>query len=128
MNTKSTMLPRVVYQMSVNGALIVGSYAKFLCGEKDIEPNDFDLIVPIEKWQIIALLIPKNAKPNKFGGWRFMVKEYNGDEMVEVDVWPGSLYDYLATCKTKYGGSVCAVDFINNRVFKSEFLKGEQNV
>lgn len=40
------MLPRVVYQMCVHGAYIVGSYAKKLAGE-DIESNDYDLLVPI---------------------------------------------------------------------------------
>ena len=121
---KSTqMIPRTVYQMTVNGALIVGSFAKYLCGEEEIEPNDFDLLVPYEKWEVVSLLIPDTAKLNKFGGWRFEVQAYGSDEMVEVDVWPGSLMDYLSKCKTKYGGSVCAVDFINNRSFRSEFIQ-----
>lgn len=111
------LLPRTVYQMCVHGALIVGSYAKYLVGE-DIEPGDFDLLVPMEKWQTIALMIPDTAKPNKFGGWRFEVPSKDGP-MVEVDVWPGTLYSYLSECRTKYGGSVYAIDYINNRVFSS---------
>ena len=50
------MLPSKVYQMCVHGAYIVGSYAKWLSKEyaKDqINPNDFDLLVPLEKWQTI---------------------------------------------------------------------------
>ena len=114
------MLPRVVYQMCVHGALIVGSRAKAMAGHDNVEnPNDWDLIVPFDKWQVIALLIPQDAKPNKFGGWRFEVESFDGDWLEEVDVWPGSLETYLSTCKTKYGGAVCAVDFINNRVFES---------
>ena len=110
------MLPRTVYQMCVHGALLVGSYAKKLCGE-EIETNDYDLLVPLECWQTIALLIPMDAKPNKFGGWRFKL-----DDGTEVDVWPDTLHNYLNNCKTKYGGRVCAVDFINNKSFYMEYL------
>lgn len=115
------LLPRTVYQMCVHGALIVGSFAKHLTGEKDIEPNDFDLLVPLENWQTIALLIPEDARPNKFGGWRFMVDNHGTE--VEVDVWPDNLYNYLSTCKTKYGGAIVAVDYINNKVFSQTPLK-----
>lgn len=114
------MLPRVVYQMCVHGALIVGSRAKKMACDTDITPDDWDLIVPYDKWPIIALLIPQDARPNKFGGWRFEVESFDGDWMEEVDVWPGDLFTYLSTCKTKYGGAVVAVDFINNRMFSSE--------
>lgn len=114
------LLPRTVYQMCVHGAFIVGSYAKKLCGE-DIATNDYDLLVPLEKWQIIALMIPEDAKPNKFGGWRFTEKGK------EIDVWPDTLHNYLNNCKTKYGGRVCAVDYINNKVFCAEPLVEQQN-
>lgn len=115
------MLPRVVYQMCVHGALLVGSRAKALAErDKDITPNDWDLLVPFDKWQVIALLIPQDARPNKFGGWRFEVESFDGDWLEEVDVWPGSLETYLRECKTKYGGAVVAVDFIHNKMFTSE--------
>jgi len=71
------LLPRVVYQMSVHGAYVVGSFAKKLCGE-NIDTNDFDVLVPLERWQTIALLIPETAKPNKFGGWRLAVRNRPG--------------------------------------------------
>lgn len=115
------MLPRVVYQMCVHGALIVGSYAKYLVGE-DVVPQDYDLLVPLAKWQTIAMLIPETAKPNKFGGWRFMTDAKDEADQpieVEIDVWPGILEEYLSQCRTKHGGAVVAVDFINNRVFSS---------
>lgn len=113
---KKSLLPRVVYQMCVHGALIVGSYAKFLMGE-DVETNDFDLLVPLEKWQTIALLIPETAKPNKFGGWRFEDEKGN-----EIDVWPDTMHNYLKNCKTKYGGKVYAVDYIANKAYCSMFI------
>lgn len=114
----SKLLPRTVYQMCVHGALIVGSQAKRMMGE--LEPSydsDWDFLVPYDVWQTIALLIPENATPNKFGGWRFTTDK--GDE---VDVWPGSIVKYLTECKTKYGGSVYAVDYIGNRVFSSSVV------
>jgi hypothetical protein len=112
------MLPRLVYLMCVHGALIVGSKAKWFTGDIADPGNDYDLLVPLEKWQTIALLIPDTAKPNKFGGWRFKDEKDN-----EIDVWPDTLENYLRNCKTKYGGEVAAVDFINNRVFTCSFLK-----
>lgn len=108
---RNDLLPRIVYQMCVHGALIVGSQAKRLVGE-NINGSDYDLLVPLEKWQTIALLIPDKAKPNKFGGWRFTTQDD-----VEIDVWPDSLHNYLANCRSKYGGAVYAVDYINNKVY-----------
>jgi hypothetical protein len=121
-NKTIELLPRVVYQMCVHGALLVGSYAKYITGE-DIEPNDYDLLVPHHAWQTIALLIPEDARPNKFGGWRFLVDAKDADGHAceaEVDVWPGLLEEYLSQCRTKHGGAVKAVDFINNRVFSAQ--------
>ena len=37
----------------------------------------------------------------------------------EIDVWPGSLQEYLRDCKTKYGGAVYAVDYVHNVVYSS---------
>ena len=108
------MLPRVVYQMCVHGALIVGSQAKRLMGE-DLASNDWDLIVPHGKWQVVSLLIPQDAKLNKFGGLRF-----KDDKDNEIDVWQGDVQDYLGSCKTKHGGRVYAVDYINNKAYSSE--------
>jgi len=112
------LLPRIVYQMCVHGGLIVGSQAKKLAGEDiDGDPNDWDVLVPLEKWQTLSLLIPSDARPNKFGGWRFTVE---GDE---IDVWPDSVINYLSNCKSTRGGRVIAMDFINNRIFSSQFVE-----
>lgn len=106
----------MVYQMCVQGALIVGSYANYLLGE-DITPGDFDLLVPLEKWQTLAWLIPQTAKPNNFGGWRFQVPHEGQD--VTVDVWPGTVVDYLVQCRSKHG-TVYVLDYINRRVFSTQ--------
>ncbi len=111
------LLPRLVYLMCVHGALIVGSQAKRLMGE-DIDGNDYDLLVPLDKWQTIALMIPRDAEPNKFGGWRF-----TDDKGNEIDVWPDTLQNYLMNCKTKYGGKVYAVDYIHNKAYCAQFIK-----
>ncbi len=113
------MLPRVVYQMCVHGALIVGSQAKGMAEDVEIEASDYDLLVPLEHWQTIALLIPASARPNKFGGWRFKTGS------IEVDVWPDTLQNYLANCRSKLGGAVYAVDYINNRVYSSQVKEVE---
>lgn len=114
---KNELLPRIVYLMCVHGALITGSYAKKLMGDNVETCNDFDLLVPLEDWQKIALMIPENAKPNKFGGWRF-----KDDKENEIDVWPDTIYNYLKNCKTKYGGKVYAVDYIANKAYSSEMF------
>jgi len=111
------MLPRIVYLMCIHGALLVGSQAKKLMGE-DIESNDYDLLVPLESWQKIALIIPEYAKPNKFGGWRF-----KDDKNNEIDVWPDTLQNYLQNCKSKYGDAVYAIDYIKNKVYSSKTIK-----
>lgn len=111
-----TLLPRTVYQMCVHGGLIVGSQAKKMAGDEvDVDGSDWDLLIPYHRWQTIALLIPEDAHPNKFGGWRF-----NLDKGEEVDIWPGDVATYLRECKTKYGGQVYAVDYIHNLVYSSQ--------
>lgn len=118
-NTPNLMLPAIVYQMCVHGALLAGSLARKIADQdNEGEFNDYDLLVPLEKWQIVALLIPKNSRPNKFGGWRFRLTDGK-----EVDVWPDTLENYLAKCKTKIGKKVCVIDFIHNKLYSSEIIK-----
>ncbi len=110
------LLPRIVYQMCVHGGLIVGSQAKKLIGEHIKETHDWDILVPLENQQTVAMLIPQDAKPNKFGGWRFT------SDGNEIDVWPDDLKNYLTNCKSTKGGKVVAIDFIHNRAFYSQFV------
>ena len=51
----------------------------------DVELRDYDVIIPYSRWKEAALLIPKDAHPNTFGGWKCL------SEGKEVDVWPGDL-------------------------------------
>lgn len=112
---RDVYLPGIVYRYCVLGAYIVGSQAKYIAGDiEEPEGSDWDLLVPYDKWQIIAMMLPSNAGINKFGGIRF---EADG---VEIDIWPSSVEKYLKECKTKHAdGNVRVVDFINNIIFTS---------
>lgn len=117
-NKEVELLPRIVYQMCVHGALLCGSYAKKLMGEVETS-GDYDLIVPYDKWATVALLIPRDsAELNSFGGIRFTDKHGN-----QIDVWQGDPMTYLYECRTKYGGKVYVIDYINNRVFSSQTIE-----
>ncbi|MDP1712680.1 MAG: hypothetical protein Q8K86_09520 [Candidatus Nanopelagicaceae bacterium] len=50
-----------------------------------MKERDYDVVVPFYEWGKAAVLIPKNAKPNTFGGWKCV------SEGKVVDVWPGDL-------------------------------------
>lgn len=48
-------------------------------------PRDYDVVVPFAHWQAAAMLIPRDARPNPFGGWKFT------SEGCEIDVWPADI-------------------------------------
>lgn len=48
-------------------------------------PPDWDIVVPYNQWYRAAFLIPEDARPNKFGGWRFQV------DGTQIDMWPGDV-------------------------------------
>lgn len=104
-------LPTTVFHLCRNGALIVGSYAKCAAG-KGTTFNDFDLIVPIDKWRTVSLLIPKDAKINNHGGWKFQDSEGN-----IIDIWPCSIEQHLKQCKPGLKGQEFILDYINNKIF-----------
>ena len=77
-------LPKLVVAITNAGdAWIMGSAARWFAG--DDPPNDIDIVVPFEKWQVVAPMIPRDAQPNKFGGWRFTT------DGVDVDVFPDNI-------------------------------------
>lgn len=78
----SSSLPRIVLALcNSHDAWIIGSAA--VPGHD--KPRDFDVVVSYSNWGPASCLIPPNAKPNRFGGWKC------ADDGVEVDVWPGEL-------------------------------------
>ena len=77
-------LPALVCKLThLHDAWVVGSAAK---PDADLEKaRDFDVLVPYSHWQAAAALVPADARPNTFGGWKCQSEER------EVDVWPGEL-------------------------------------
>lgn len=73
-------------------AWIVGSGADTLC----TNPRDWDVMVPLSMWGECAALIPADAVPNTFGGWKC---QSNG---IEVDVWPGELSRVMGHHRSKF--------------------------
>lgn len=49
------------------------SHEAWICGSAifNENPRDWDIVVPFENWFGAAFLIPKDAIPNSFGGWKF---------------------------------------------------------
>lgn len=80
----SSSLPKTILAWTTNfQAWIVGSAAD----PSNKNPRDYDVIVPYSEWGRASHLIPKDAKVNSFGGWKF----YDEDYQCEIDVWPGEL-------------------------------------
>lgn len=78
----ASKLPKLVISLThSHNAWIVGSAAN----PKNNEPRDYDVIVPFSEWHKACMLIPMDASPNHFGGWKCI------SEGVEVDVWPGDI-------------------------------------
>lgn len=85
--------PKLVLALTYShDAWVVGSGA-----DPDHEnPRDWDIIVPYSEWQKACSLIPMDAVPNHFGGWKCI------SEGVEVDVWPGDLGWIMQRPKLKF--------------------------
>lgn len=66
-------------------AWLVGSAAD----PATVEPRDYDIAVPWHNWHPAAQLIPLDAYPNSFRGWKFL--DPRSVDPVEIDVWPCDL-------------------------------------
>lgn len=78
------ILPSIVSKLCYSAdAWIVGSAAS--PDLKTDDPRDWDVAVPFSEWHVASSLIPRDANPNSFGGWKFT------SEGNEVDVWPCDL-------------------------------------
>lgn len=64
---------------------VVGGGAEFLIGNIK-EPKDWDVIVPVTKWEHIFPIVPyKFAEVNTFGGFKVLEND------IEIDIWPEDL-------------------------------------
>lgn len=61
------------------------------------DPRDYDVIVSFEEWKGAAFLIPPDAKPNTFGGFKCPTPEG-----IEVDVWPSDLAKMMAQDEVRH--------------------------
>lgn len=83
-NTLPKFVSKICYAAS---AWIVGG------GAREENPRDWDVAVPFAHWKVAAMLMPPDAKPNSFGGWRVVVDDK------KIDVWPCDLADLLTNAK-----------------------------
>ena len=98
MNIKETKLPKKVLTLCKKGAYIVGERAlkeAFPDKYRDLECNNYELIVPVDNWKSIGSLIPGGASTNVFGGWDFKTKDVDGND-VEVSIWMDEAINYLS--------------------------------
>jgi hypothetical protein len=107
------ILPGIVTKfVMLHDAWIVGSAAK--PGTDFTKCRDIDVLVPYAQWPKAALLIPPDAKPNTFGGWKFTTSPVAGIN-IEVDVWP----DDIGTLMTVNMSAVVWHPRTNIRWFKT---------
>lgn len=90
-----TKFPKLVANLcTCHDAWVVGSAAK---GNVDTSLiRDWDVCVPFSKWRTACTLIPMNAVPNRFGGWKCI------SEGISVDVWPDDVADVMQNAVCKY--------------------------
>lgn len=80
----SHIIPSLVCKLAYgHDAWVVGSAAQPNINYSKV--RDYDVMIPYEHWRTAAMLIPRDAAPNTFGGWKCQ------SDGVEVDVWPGDL-------------------------------------
>jgi len=90
---KINRLPRLVRLICSNtGAWLVGSSAD----PKNTAPKDYDIAVSFKNWYDVAVLIPKDAKPTLFGGWKFK------SDGKDVDVWPDYIINIFTCSKCEW--------------------------
>lgn len=98
MNLKEPKLPKKVLVLCKKGAYIVGDRAlkeAFPDKYRDLECNNYELIIPVDNWKSIISLIPEGASANLFGGWDFKTKDVDGSD-VEVSVWMDEAINYIS--------------------------------
>lgn len=83
-------VPTTVLNLCYNyKGLIIGGSIGYILGETEDIPKDIDVIIPHDTWLHACRLIPKDAKVNSFGGFKFVEDGY------EVDVWMDNAAEVL---------------------------------
>lgn len=87
-------LPDIVTKLTFHcDGWLIGSSAD----PSNYSPRDYDVFIPINNWGKASILIPKNAKINTFGGFKFKDKQGN-----EIDVWTGEMSNFLNTVQFSF--------------------------
>lgn len=94
MNLLPSLVCKLVY---AHDAWVVGSGANPISDVKEL--RDWDVVVPFSKWQEAAMLIPKNSRPNTFGGWKCR------DSGCDADVWPDDIGMVLSNRPSEWAWS-----------------------
>lgn len=92
------ILPSIVNTILTNQrAWLVGSAAAYIAGIRDLQPNDFDVIIHPDDW-IKVMRVIRDFEPytrfNHFGGLKIFVDNY------AIDVWPSTLDDFARSSRT----------------------------
>ncbi len=88
-------LPRSVkYMVQHYNVWIAGSAADPASNIDKVK--DLDIIIPFEEWNQITGLIPKDAKMNSYGGWRYT------EDNILIDVWPDNLNNFMSSSFPKH--------------------------
>jgi hypothetical protein len=72
---------------------LVNSCSGWIFGSACVQesPRDYDVFIPLPFWRQASMLIPKDAKINRMGGFKCI------SEGKEVDVWTGEMHELLAS-------------------------------
>jgi len=84
----------IKYMVQHHNAWIVGSAAN--PKENILKVKDIDVIIPFSEWHKVTGLIPKNARKNDYGGWKYV------EEGQTVDVWPDDLNHFMNSAVPEY--------------------------
>jgi len=80
--------------LQLHDGWVIGTAADPSCDLKTV--RDIDIMIPWSNWSKAALLVPEEAHPNTFGGWKF------DKDGVTYDVWPDELGSCLSNAFTKW--------------------------
>lgn len=97
-----------VLSFAYNG-YIVGGAAKYLVGETNESPRDWDVVVPPEVWSEVCKIVPYQTMTNTFGGFK----------VNNVDFWSEDLGHYFRTATKDYP-SLVAVHVRTKTVVRNE--------
>lgn len=90
-------LPLLVRVLSfIFNGYVVGGGAKYLAGDTDSLPKDWDVVVPPEHWSEVCKIVPWKTVTNTFGGFK----------IDDVDFWSEDLGHYFRTITKDKQGAV----------------------